>query len=217
MINSKLEEEECSQEKLNQLLAPADVEDDYPRMMVEPRISRNAQFKNLNSFPQGSGGEVKYKKGYSDKISSLRLISKKKFTGLEIQGTSGVGIVEPKYDAIYAFANEDLKIGHTYFLIEKDNKFGVYGLAEKRVVVPVEYNSITKGRYDDILMVYEKDRVGVCLLGDVFHDASTYFFGLNLMSFYIETMHDPMISNTTLIMSISSKRMEFSTQLLNMV
>lgn len=177
LINSKLEVVESDQGQLDSILRPLESEkENYPPVtMVEPRISRDAQFKDISTFPIGENDEVKFPVGYGDKIESIRLLRKKGRIGLEIV-SYGVDNIEPEYDAIYAFANENRRINHTYFLLEKDSKFGVYDVVDERIVVPVQYDSITKGYYNDILMVYAKDQVGVYLMGRVFRDSRSYFF-----------------------------------------
>jgi hypothetical protein len=75
-------------------------------------------------------------------------------------------MIPAEYDSIKLLVSEREYVLNTYFLVSKNGKWGVYGLLEKELVVPVVYDTISLSFLHEILLLEKNNQIGIFYMAE---------------------------------------------------
>ena len=103
---------------------------------------------------------VSFKKNYKPGILEIRMNQKKEKIGATVN-YKGISIEIPtEYEQIYVFQSDGY-ILEDYLFVQQKSKWGIYGLAENRLIVPVEIDSVSTNNHSGIFGLWKADRMGI--------------------------------------------------------
>ncbi len=129
----------------SELFEDATIEEMYDEEVIAPGYADGRYNKtiDLRAFVIQVSQNMKLLNEYYTKITAIYLTESKKKIGANIHYQYSEQIIPSIYDSIKVCVDDKGKMQNQYLLLNSKDKWGIFGLKEVKIVVPVEMDSIS--------------------------------------------------------------------------